>query len=117
MNKLTKQRAPFTQVPNALLADPDLSLKAKGLYALMYSKPDGWQFYESALVRESRDGKDAVGSALDELVKAGWLRRCGGRADDTGRFTAYDYELLVRRDGLSVAENPLRETRDGKPAT
>jgi hypothetical protein len=117
MNKLTKQCAPFTQVPNALLADPDLSLKAKGLYALMYSKPDGWQFYESALVRESKDGKDSVGSGLDELVSAGWLLRSGGRADDTGRFTAYDYELLVRRDGLSVAGNPLRETRDGKPAT
>lgn len=123
MNKLTKQRTPFTQVPNALLADTTLSLKAKGLYALMYSKPDGWQFYESALVRESRDGKDAVGSGLDELVKAGWLVRSGGRADDSGRFTAYDYELRVNRgyivhqSGKPVAENPLRETRDGKPAT
>lgn len=123
MNKLTKQRAPFTQVPNALLADPDLSLKAKGLYALMYSKSDGWQFYESALVRESRDGKDAVGSGLDELVEAGWLVRSGGRSDDTGRFTAYDYELRVNRayvvhqSGKPVAENPLREIRDGKPAT
>lgn len=123
MNKLTKQRAPFTQVPNALLSDNTISFKAKGLYALMYSKPDGWTFYESALSKESRDGKDAVGSGLDELVRAGWLLRSGGRADDTGRFTAYDYELVVNRgfivhqSGKAVAENPLRETRDGKPAT
>jgi hypothetical protein len=117
MNRLTKQRAPFTQVPNSLLCDPDISFKAKGLYALMYSKPDGWTFYEGALAKESRDGKEAVSSGLDELVKAGWLRRSGGREQGTNRFCAYDYELLVSRDGEAVAEKPSRESRDGKPAT
>ncbi|CUW85614.1 helix-turn-helix domain-containing protein [Rhizobium pusense] len=117
MNKLTKQRAPFTQVPNNLLTDACISFKAKGLYALMYSKPDGWTFYEGALAKESRDGKEAVRSGLDELVKAGWLRRSGGREEGTNRFTAYDYELMTSRDVGAVAENPSRETRDGKPAT
>lgn len=117
MNKLHKQIAPFTQVPNELLRDPTISLKAKGMYALMYSKPDGWMFYESAIVAESRDGKDAVGSAIDELIAAGWLTRKGGREDGTGRFTAFDYEIKATRSGLPVAENPRRENRSGKPAT
>lgn len=106
MNKLTKQSAPFTQVPNELLADPSVSLKAKGLYALMYSKPDGWRFYEMALCNECRDGKDAVSSALDELVREGWLLRSGGREEGSNRFCAYDYELLASRDGKAVTENP-----------
>lgn len=117
MNKLTKQRAPFTQVPNALLTDPEITLKAKGLYALMYSKPDGWQFYETAIAKECREGKEAVSAGLDELVKSGWLRRSGGRQERTNRFCAYDYEILASRDGLAVTENPSRESRDGKPAT
>lgn len=117
MNRLTKQRAPFTQVPNELLNDHTISLKAKGLWALMDSKPDGWTFYESALAKECKEGKEAISSGLDELVEAGWLRRSGGREEGTHRFTAYDYELLVTRDGKAVTENPSRETRDGKPAT
>lgn len=117
MNKLTKQHAPFTQVPNELLTDATLSLKAKGLYALMYSKPDNWTFYETALAKESKDGKDAVSAGLDELVKAGWLKRSGGRQEGTNRFCAYDYELMVSRSGFSVTENPSRESRHGKPAT
>lgn len=117
MNKLTKQRAPFTQVPNELLTDTTISLKAKGLYALMYSKPDNWTFYEGALARESRDGKEAVSTGLDELVRAGWLRRSGGREEGSNRFCAYDYELMVSRDVVSVTDFPSRESRDGKPAT
>lgn len=117
MNKLTKQQAPFTQVPNELLTDCSISLKAKGIYALMYSKPDKWTFYETGLAKESRDGKDAVGAGLDELVKAGWLKRSGGRQEGTNRFCAYDYELVVSRSGFSVMENPSREIRDGKSAT
>jgi hypothetical protein len=118
MNKLTKQIAPFTQVPNELLQDRRLSMKAKGLYAMMFSKPEGWTFYESALVAESADGKDAVNTALRELIAAGWLTRSGHRAEG-GRFTAYNYEILVapHQDEKSAAAKPRRENRDGKPAT
>lgn len=115
MNKLHKKQAPFTQVPNELLLDRRLSLKAKGLYALMYSKPDDWTFYESALIAESKDGKDAVHAALKELIETGWLLRSRERHD--GRFTAYDYELLVDQSGKADAANPQRESRSGKPAS
>jgi hypothetical protein len=69
MNKLTKQNAPFTQVPNDLLQDRTLSMKAKGLYAIMFSKPQEWTFYESALVAESSDGKDALNSAAQRAAR------------------------------------------------
>ncbi|MBR0721793.1 hypothetical protein [Bradyrhizobium manausense] len=116
MNKLTKQTAPFTQVPNELLQDRKLSMKSKGLYAIMFSKPEGWAFYESALVAESADGKDALHSALKELLDAGWLKR-EARRGDGGKFATYDYQVLVDRSGLSDTAIPRRENRDGKPAT
>ncbi|WP_246723992.1 helix-turn-helix domain-containing protein [Rhizobium leguminosarum] len=117
MNKLTKQQAPFTQVPNQLLTDSSITLKAKGLYALMYSKPDNWTFYETALAKECKEGKEAVSAALNELVEAGWLKRSGGRQEGTNRFCAYDYEILATSDGKAVTEKPSREIRDGNPAT
>ncbi|WP_018321641.1 hypothetical protein [Bradyrhizobium sp. WSM2793] len=40
MNKLRKPDSDFTQIPNALLRDKDISLKAKGVYCLLFSKPD-----------------------------------------------------------------------------
>lgn len=58
-----------------------------------------------------------MSAGLDELVKAGWLKRSGGRQEGTNRFCAYDYELMVSRSGISVTENPSRESRHGKPAT
>lgn len=35
---------PYTQVPNDVLYDGKLSLKAKGLWAYMNAKPSGWFF-------------------------------------------------------------------------
>jgi len=38
MNKLRKPPSGFTMVPNALIRSDTLSLKAKGLYCLLFSK-------------------------------------------------------------------------------
>jgi hypothetical protein len=51
MNKLRKPDSDFTQIPNALLRDDKVSLKAKGVYCLPYSKPDDWVYIEEVLVR------------------------------------------------------------------
>jgi hypothetical protein len=53
MNKLRKPDSDFTQIPNALLRDDKVSLKAKGVYCLPYSKPDDWVYIEEVLVRET----------------------------------------------------------------
>jgi hypothetical protein len=59
-NRLKKPAYSFTCIPNALLRDASVSLKAKGLYGLMFSKPDDWVFHVDALVAESNDGRDGV---------------------------------------------------------
>lgn len=60
MNKLRKPQSDFTQIPNGLLRDSTISLKAKGVYCLLFSKPDDWVYIEEVLVRESLDGRDVV---------------------------------------------------------
>lgn len=70
-----KQRIPFTQVANDVLNDPTISMKAKGLYAYIYSKPEGWNFAYRRIAEDSTDGKAGILSGLQELENAGYLTR------------------------------------------
>lgn len=74
MSTIKKREKGYTQVSNALLNDKGLSLKAKGLYAFMDSKPDGWNFTIRSLAAQLKEGSEAVQSAINELKDAGYLR-------------------------------------------
>lgn len=62
-------------VPHEVLFHKDMSLKAKGLYGYLQSKPDGWKFSAVRIAKENKDGKDGVSSALQELERLGYLKR------------------------------------------
>ena len=79
-------------VPNELLNDPNISLKAKGLFAYLQSKPDGWSFSREKISRQTKDGRDSISSALQELEENGYLQRIQVR-NQNGIFTGYDYVL------------------------
>ena len=92
MSKLRKPSSNFTMVPNALLRDKSISLKAKGIYALLYSKPDGWTYIEANLIEESNDGRESFRSGVKELSEAGWLTK-EQVVDAKGRFSHNDLRL------------------------
>ena len=73
--EIKKFSLPFTQISNAVLNDTGLSLKAKGLYAYLFSKPDGWIFHNAVILREIKEGRDAFRSAVLELENAGYIKR------------------------------------------
>jgi hypothetical protein len=77
MNKIefVKEKIPFTQVANGVLTDKRLSAKAKGLYAYLYSKPDGWDFSVERMCLEMSDGIESINTGLQELEKCGFLTR------------------------------------------
>lgn len=70
-----KEKIPFTQVANCVLFDPKLSAKAKGLYAYLYAKPDGWNFAIDRIAQEFVDGRKGINSGLRELEENGYLYR------------------------------------------
>lgn len=72
-NILRKEKIPFTQVPNNLVEDLNTSLKAKGLYLHMVSKPDNWNFTIFSMSRQIKDGETSIRNALAELKKLGWI--------------------------------------------
>lgn len=70
-----KDKIPFTQVANDILCDKNLSAKAKGLYAYLYSKPEGWDFAIDRIKQDFKDSRFAINSGLQELEKEGYLIR------------------------------------------
>lgn len=108
--RIERPQSDYTQVCNAILRDKRVSLRAKGLYALMYSKPADWIFYEAALVAESTEGRDAVRTAMRELMQFNWMSKQQPRSD--GKFSGNVYRLHVTADWKSGDGS----TDDGKSA-
>ncbi len=113
----------YTQIDNEFLLSPVLSLKAKGLLAIMMSRPESWVFHMTWLEKQSREGREALRSGMQELIDAGFVVR-SPKQDEKGRFAGWEYEF---DDKLIVeptsGETDRRETRQtdnplvGKPAT
>lgn len=65
----------FGAAPNELLNNPDISFKAKGLYAYLNSKPDNWDFSVESIAAQVKEGIDSVRGGIHELEKSGYLKR------------------------------------------
>ena len=50
----------FTQVPNQIINDERVSLKAKGLYLYFVSKPDNWQFSLNGMASQLKESKPSI---------------------------------------------------------
>lgn len=60
-------------ISNELLNDKNISLKAKGVYAFMYSKPDDFNFTIKSMSKLLLEGQRAIMMALQELKDNGWI--------------------------------------------
>ena len=85
-NNFKKQVVPFTQVPNNLLYNPDISFKAKGLWAYMSAKPEGWHFSADRIAEETKEERKAILAGLKELSENGYItakKKSDGRIEYT----------------------------------
>lgn len=80
-------------VPNQVLNDPRLSLKAKGLFAYLQSKPEDWSFSLERIATQTKDQIDGVRTAVHELERFGFLKRSPFRNPE-GLWAGYNYILL-----------------------
>jgi hypothetical protein len=99
----------YTVMSNYHLRDKNLSLKAKGLLSQMLSLPEDWDYTLSGLARINAEGTDAIRAAVQELERAGYIRRSRVR-DDKGclRGTEYIiYEQPQQPDG-DAPKSPAR---------
>ena len=105
MGKLVQPKTNYTIVSNYILRDNEISLQAKGLYAIMRALPDNWNFSANGLMQLSSNQRDATRNALIELEEKGYLVRTKYQ-NDKGQFDM-DYEIFhTPKKKLPVTENP-----------
>ena len=100
----------YTVMSNHHLRDKSLSLKAKGLLSQMLSLPEDWDYTLAGLAKINAEGRDAIRAAVQELERAGYIRRSRVR-DDKGCLRGTEYVIYERPqqpDG-DVPESPAAE--------
>jgi hypothetical protein len=103
----SKQTEKFTIIPNEVLKDQKLSLKAKGLLCILLSLPTDWAVYKSQLQQFSTDGRDATTASFNELVDNGYITAVR-RINSKGQFMGWDYVVYNERVE-PITENPITE--------
>ena len=88
-----RKKKSFSTISNYLIRDENISLRAKGLYALIqsYVTLDDFTLYKGYLVTKCKEGKAAFDVAWRELKTAGYLKQY--RINTQDGFV-YEYDLL-----------------------
>lgn len=106
---IRKKRTFYAQVSNVALRDKTLSLKAKGLLAIIesYLTLDNFTLYKDFLLSKSTDGETSFRGAWKELKEHGYLIQYKLKDNVTKQFY-YEYE---------ICDNPCVENQhmDNKP--
>ena len=93
----TKAKTNFTQISNEVLLDQRLSFKARGILALLLSRPKDWKIYIDEIVeRSDADGKHSVRTGFKELKELGYLKLVKVWNDETGKFEGTVYQLCLK---------------------
>jgi hypothetical protein len=107
----TTERDRYVIISKVPLEDNRLSWKARGLLAYLLSKPDNWTVMIAHLANEAPDGRASVMAGLQELEKAGYLRRTRRRS--AGQFDGVDSEIYEEpQEPVTVVRFPDRGKTD-----
>jgi hypothetical protein len=80
---------PFVMIDKRIFTDKKLSYRAKGVLGYLLSRPDNWLVNMVDVANQSTEGRDAVLTAVNELMKHGYIERIEHR--ENGRFKSYEY--------------------------
>lgn len=86
----------YSVICNEVFKEKELSLKAKGLYALVMSLPDDWDFSLKGICELSKENYTAVNNAIKELIEAGYCQR--GRVYDKGKISGFEYYFFEEKE-------------------
>jgi len=96
----------FGVIPTKILNDPDLSLRAKGLWVFIQSKPDGWKFSAERIALQTKEWKKGVTNGLQELEKL-WLLERQKIKDKKWRW----WILYILKDTKNPSQNNSNERK------
>ena len=95
----------YTVMSNTHLQDRRLTLKAKGLFSIMLSLPEKWNYSLKGLSNICLESVDSIREGIKELETAGYITRSRER-DKKGRLLGACYNII---------ESPSKKNTLGKP--
>ena len=101
----------FTVMANYHLKDRALSLKAKGLFSVLLSLPDDWDFSLPGLAAICKEGMDAIRDAVKELESLGYITRSRVR-NAKGRLESAVYALYEQPQLADHASQPVEDGQE-----
>ena len=112
--QIKRKEVPFSQISNSALRDEKLSLKAKGLYALIqsYITIPNFILYKTTLMKQCKESKNTFDTAWKELKDNGYLIQYKKSNPKTKTFY-YDYELLDIKQEVATTQKAIH----GKSST
>lgn len=102
----------FVIIGNTEARDTRLSFRARGLHHHLLSLPSGWRVTTTDLAKDNPEGRDAIRTALNELIRLGYVTKAK-RQDARGRWTT---TMTVHdKPQESTSGEPGAVTEDGFP--
>lgn len=103
---INRLRENYTTIQNSLLNNENVSLKAKGLYAYLCSKPENWDFNYNGMQSQLKEGEKALRSAVAELVREQLLLRISVKGAK-GSFNGWEWIINPTQDDLERYVDPI----------
>lgn len=94
---------PYALISNRLLRDKNLRHSERGLMCQILSWTDYHFLCINALVKNSREGRDAIRGMIDRLIDAGYIRKFQLK-DMQGQFSKVVYQVFEHSTGEVIAE-------------
>lgn len=91
----------YTVMSNHHLRNKELSLKARGLFSIILSLPDDWDYTVKGLAYICKEGADSIRSALKELEQQGYIERSRVR-NEKGQLTTAEYIIHEQPENNST---------------
>lgn len=112
--RIRTRKTGYTVIPNGLLQPGQISARAWGIYCYLRSRPEGWDTRLSDLRRWFKEGRDAIYSALRELVEAGLMEKEEYLNEDNLKRSGFAlvYELPAERQTQGRKSGSRRSAPD-----
>jgi hypothetical protein len=92
MNKIIRNKDNgYSVINNHCLRNKNITEKAKGVFAIIMSLPDNWDFSINGLITICNGGESAIRSAIKELIENGYCQRSVIKHPITKRIIDWEY--------------------------
>ena len=113
IRRIKNKTGNFSIILNDVLQRPDLSARAKGIFAYIMTLPDNWVLRKSELYTHFSEGRDSLDSAFKELENINLIARQIVRCPDSGKILGSHYIAYEtpQSDGAGPESNRVTEKR------